>query len=541
MESKAGFTFKVATEEWEFEQIFALNYATFVEEVPQHAVNPSRRLIDPFHQENTYFICLQGNTLVGMVALRDRRPFSLDKKLGDIDDYLPRGNYVCEIRLLAVKKERRKGRVMQGLLSLLAKRCIEAGYDIAVISGNVTESKMYRGLGFIPFGPIVGTPDALFQPMYINIKSMAKSFKRRFHPSVRRMNKGTINLTPGPVAVTPSVKSAFAAPPISHRSPKFKNDIRRLKQRLCRLVNARGVEILLGSGTLANDAIAAQLSLNEGRGLVLANGEFGDRLLNHAASMGLDFDAFSQDWGRPFDQFALCETIENGAYSWLWAVHCETSTGMLNDIDLLKECCARTEVKLVLDCISSIGSVLLDLCGVYLASGVSGKGIGSYAGLSMVFYNHKLERRGDKIPNYLDIGLYAAKGGIPFTMSSNLMYALDTALDRFNSTRGFEEIREASTHIRERLKCNGFHIVAEDSSAAPSVITLALPPDVRSTNMGGFLEQAGYSLSYNSEYLLERNWIQICFMGDSYKYDLEPLPSLMANFIRNGDRQPAKI
>ena len=528
-EREAGLTFKIATEQWELEQVFELNYATFVEEVPQHHRNSSRRLIDRFHDENTYFICLRGNDLAGMVALRDQRPFSLDEKLGSIDEYLPPGSSVCEIRLLSVEKERRNGRVIQGLLSLLAKHCIAGGYDIAVISGNVSQQRLYRGLGFVPFGPVVGTPDAAFQPMYRRLETLEQDFMGRLHPSVERNGGRKVNLMPGPVAIRPDVRRAFAKTPVSHRSPGFMEDMRRAKRRLCELMNTREVEILLGSGTMANDAIAAQLSLEEGRGLVLSNGEFGDRLLDHAARMGLDFDDFRQDWGRPFDPDALRKAIGRDGYSWLWATHCETSTGVLNDIGLFQDVCGRDRVKLALDCISSIGTLPVDLSGAFLASGVSGKGLGSYPGLSMVFYNHALEPRPDRLPRYLDLGLHAAKGGVPFTMSSNLVYALDAALDRFDAPRGFQEIEETSSWLRQRLRDLGFRIVAADAGAAPAVITLALPPNLSSTDLGDSLEQAGFSLSYNSEYLRARNWIQICLMGEFSRHDVEPLLDAMAH------------
>jgi aspartate aminotransferase-like enzyme len=55
-----------------------------------------------------------------------------------------------------------------------------------------------------------------------------------------------------------------------------------------------------GSGTLANDAIAAQLSLLDGRGLVLSNGEFGERLIDHARRFGLSFDVLKIEWGEAF-------------------------------------------------------------------------------------------------------------------------------------------------------------------------------------------------------------------------------------------------
>jgi len=43
------------------------------------------------------------------------------------------------------------------------------------------------------------------------------------------------------------------------------------------LTGARNTEMVLGSGTLANDVVAAQLSLERGPGLILSNGEFGER------------------------------------------------------------------------------------------------------------------------------------------------------------------------------------------------------------------------------------------------------------------------
>ena len=69
--------FKIASEDGEFEAIHRLNYQTFVEEIPQHARNADGRLVDKFHSENTYAICLEGDRLVGMVCHRGQRPFSL--------------------------------------------------------------------------------------------------------------------------------------------------------------------------------------------------------------------------------------------------------------------------------------------------------------------------------------------------------------------------------------------------------------------------------------------------------------------------------
>jgi len=84
-----GLMYKIADQTWEFESIHKPNYKTFVEEIPQHEQTEERKRIDSFHEENTYLICLDGQKLVGMVAVRRKRPFSLDKKIPHLDEWLP--------------------------------------------------------------------------------------------------------------------------------------------------------------------------------------------------------------------------------------------------------------------------------------------------------------------------------------------------------------------------------------------------------------------------------------------------------------------
>src|SRR5207249_2859114 len=171
------------------------------------------------------------------------------------------------------------------------------------------------------------------------------------------------------------VRRAFEQAPESHRAEVFIKDFRATKKILCELVRAENVELLLGSGTLANDVIAGQLSLEPARGVVVSNGEFGKRLLDHATRFGLAFDALEFGWGEPIDLMQLRKMFERSpSPGWVWCTHCETSTGILNDLERLKLLCSEFQVKLCLDCISSIGTVPVDLRGVFLASCASGKG-----------------------------------------------------------------------------------------------------------------------------------------------------------------------
>ena len=52
------------------------------------------------------------------------------------------------------------------------------------------------------------------------------------------------------------------AEPFSHRSPEFENMLQRVKDELTTLTGAKYVQLLQGTGTLANDVVAAQLSMH---------------------------------------------------------------------------------------------------------------------------------------------------------------------------------------------------------------------------------------------------------------------------------------
>jgi aspartate aminotransferase-like enzyme/GNAT superfamily N-acetyltransferase len=526
--SPAELVFKTASEDWEFEQVHRLNYRTFVEEIPQHAPNPEGRLVDRFHAENTYIICQQGHRLVGMLALRAKRPFSLDGKLPNLDAYLPKGRTPVEVRLLAVEPEFRKTIVFTQLFEHVVRYCLTEGYDLAIISGTTRQAKLYRHLGFMPFGPQVGTDQASYQPMYLTVEAFGQTLERS--PVLRSSftessppEHQVFNFLPGPVTPVPEVRAVFAGTAVSHRGQMFLTRMAEVRSALCRLTGASDVQVLLGSGSLANEVVAAQLSLMETTGLVLSNGEFGERLAANARCAGLRFDWLRLPWGQLFDiaqveRFA--ERLPRGG--WIWFVHHETSTGIMNPFAELKALSARLGLHLCADCISSLGAIPVDLHGVHLATTASGKGLGSYPGLSMVFHDYQPRPAPDRLPRYLDLGHWAAHQSVPHTHSSNLLLALVEAVRRATPER-MAQIAENAAWLRHELRTRGFALVAPEQVASPGIVTLALDEGMSAAELGEELEIRGYWLNYRSQYLLDRNWIQASLLGNPARGNLEKL------------------
>lgn len=324
-----------------------------------------------------------------------------------------------------------------------------------------------------------------------------------------------VNMLPGPVEIHEDVTKEFKRMPISHRSEYFINEFNKTKELLCKYVNANKVEIFAGSGTLANEVIAAQIANLKGRGLILVLGEFSERLVKIAERQNLDFKIMRKAWGSFFSKREIHEFLDKELpnCTWMWTVHCETSSGVLNDLNMFKEICLERNIKLCLDCISSIATVPLDLSDVYLASSTSGKAIGAYAGLSMVFYNHNIESS-SKIPLYFDLGYYSEKDGLPFTISSSAVFALKKAVEIISRENKFEKIQAVSSYLRRELISLGMKLIVPKEYSSPAVITFSLPSYINSKKFGEMMEEIGYYFSFNSYYLIEKNWIQACIMGN---------------------------
>jgi aspartate aminotransferase-like enzyme len=531
MSQSRHLTFKVASEPWEMEAIHRLNHRTFAEEIPQHDGNDEGRLVDRFHDENIYIICLAGQELAGMIALRRQRPFSLDSKIPDLESHLPAGHQWCEVRLLAVDRRFRNTAVTVGLLQLLSREAVSRGCNAAVISATTRQLKLYRHMGCVPFGPLVGREGAWYQPMYLsmeNVQAGAPVILDQIEPPVVSAPPPgePLNFLPGPVAIPRPVRDAFVQPPVSHRAVPFIEDVQMLRRRLCELTGAHYAQVMLGSGTLANEIVAAQISRLDAPGLVVSNGEFGERLADHARRLWLPHEHLCLPWGHMLDTYKLGRLLDrHPEVRWLWTTHCETSTSALNDLHGLVGLCAQRDIRLAVDAVSTVGVVPVDLSGVWMASCASGKGLASYPGLAIVLHNDPVDPAPDKLPRYLDLGLYSCGDGVPFTQSSNLISALKTSLEITDWHRKMERVRTWHDRIRERLQDLGAVFIGNVDHSSPAVITLAMKDGVNSLEVADRLEAAGFLLSCRSAYLSTRNWLQIVLMGDLTDNEVETLLS----------------
>jgi aspartate aminotransferase-like enzyme/N-acyl-L-homoserine lactone synthetase len=536
--------FKTAETAAEFDQIHRLNYRTFAEEVQQYVPDGTGILVDRFHDKNIYHIAVEDGRVLGMVAANDQPPFSVEKRLPDSASLDALGGPLLEIRLLALEPDSRHSMILGCLLWELYRYASKRGYSHAVISGITRNLEMYQRIGFQALGPAVGSGDASFVPMALSLQNPPKHLERhtkaflareaRQARQARTTEPPLINLMPGPVEIAPAVRQAFARPPVSHRSLEFVDAYERTRETLHHLSRGLNVAVMVGSGTTANDCVAMHLraAFQDAPGLVLVNGEFGERLVGQASRAGLRFRALRWRWGSPWNLAEIDDEI-NGALTqppaWIWAVHLETSTGVLNRVpelvSLVSSLASSRGASVALDCVSSLGAVPLPEQGVWMSTGVSGKSLGAYAGLAFVFASPQALEQTSRasFPASMDVAAAAAQSGPQFTVASPLLFALESALTPYAST---ETARERWAHqqnlgrsVRSQLRRMGIQPLAADQDAAPCVTTFPIPSD-------SFMEEgrrAGFELGSESGYLLKRRWAQIATMGAVDCADLDRL------------------
>jgi aspartate aminotransferase-like enzyme len=528
--------FKRAETAAEFDQIHRLNYRTFAEEVQQYAPDGSGVLVDRFHDKNIYYIAVENGRVLGMVAANDQSPFSVEKRLPDSTGLDALGGPLLEIRLLAVEPDSRHSMILGCLLWELYRYASKRGYSHAVISGITRNLEMYRRIGFQELGPAVGSGEASFVPMALSLQNPPEDLARRTRAFLARearqarhtntTGRPSINLMPGPVEISSDVRHAFARPPVSHRSLEFVDAYERTRETLSHLSGGLNVAVMVGSGTTANDCVGLHLraAFQDAAGLVLVNGEFGERLVGQASRAGLRFQALRWRWGSPWDLGEVAGAMTQPP-AWIWAVHLETSTGVLNRVPELISLASSRGARVALDCVSSLGAVPLPERGVWMSTGVSGKSLGAYAGLGFVFASPQAleQTSGASFPASMDVAAAAAQSGPQFTVASPLLFALETALAPYGSA---ETARERWGHqqnlgrsVRSQLRRMGIQPLAAEQDAAPCVTTFSIPSD-------SFVEdcrRAGFELGSESGYLLKRRWAQIATMGAVDCADLDRL------------------
>ena len=182
------------------------------------------------------------------------------------------------------------------------------------------------------------------------------------------------------------------------------------------------------------ETAVANLVRDGTRVLVVVTGYFGSRLAEMCERYGASVRRLEVEWGRACDPAMLRGALTSHSADMVAMVQAETSTGVLNRVDLLAAVAHEHDALVLVDAVTSLGGHPLDVgaWGIDACYSCTQKCIGAPSGLApVVFGPRALERRVDCRSFYFDLTLlqeYWLNRKYHHTMSSALVCALAEAL-----------------------------------------------------------------------------------------------------------------
>ena len=170
-------------------------------------------------------------------------------------------------------------------------------------------------------------------------------------------------LTPGPLTTSIEVKRAMLRDWGSW-DEDFRDLTADLRRRLLALLGdgADAYECIpmQGSGTFGVEAMLGTFLPRDGKILVLSNGAYGARAAETVRYLGRELTVIDKgDYLPPRGEEVSAAIAADPAITHVLAIHCETSSGILNPLAEIATATAATGRKLLIDSMSAFGAIAL--------------------------------------------------------------------------------------------------------------------------------------------------------------------------------------
>lgn len=299
-------------------------------------------------------------------------------------------------------------------------------------------------------------------------------------------------MIPGPTPVPETVLLAMAKHPIGHRSGEFEAILKYCYEGLREIFQTKNdVFIYASSGTGAMEAALSNL-VNEGdKVLSLVIGNFGNRWVKIAKSLGANVQTIEKAYGETVsleELKAVLEADTNKEIKIVTMTHSETSTGAKNDIQALCKLVQEHGALSVVDGVTSVSAmdVKMDEWGIDVLVSGSQKGFMIPPGLSFLAASDKAYAVYEQCKHpsfYFDWAAHrkAVRGNTtPYTAAVNLIFAFKAAIEMIKE-EGIQNIfarhKKHALALRSAIRAIGLKLFVEDDNKVSYSITSILPPE----------------------------------------------------------------
>src|SRR5437763_1695058 len=294
-------------------------------------------------------------------------------------------------------------------------------------------------------------------------------------------------LTPGPTPLYPPALHAMMASDIHHRTEDFRKVYRSCLADLKEVMGtSNDVLMFAASGTGAMDATVSNLFSKGDKVIICVAGKFGERWAEIAKAYGLDATGITRPYGQAVhpEQVRAALAAEP-AVKGVFLQASETSTGAAHDVRAIAEAVRKTDAILVVDAITGLGTMPLDIdgWGLDVVIGGSQKAFMIPPGMAFLSISSKAWAFNEtaKLPRYYfnlkKERKNAAAGETSWTPATSLILALAEALKyikQIGMANLVENAQQLAAATRAAVTELGLDLFAPQSPAA-SVTAVRAP------------------------------------------------------------------
>jgi aspartate aminotransferase-like enzyme len=285
---------------------------------------------------------------------------------------------------------------------------------------------------------------------------------------------------------------------INHRGPQFGQMLNDITAKLKQVFQTKSdVFLLTGSGTGGLEAAIVNTLSPGDKVLSVSIGVFGERFGAIAGQFGAEVIPLRFEWGTAADVDAVRQALKaEPKIKAVLVTHNETSTGVTNDLEAISSVVKEFDKLLLVDAISSLGSINLPVddwhCDVVVTG--SQKGWMIPPGLAMVSVSQEAWQAQAKarMPRfYWDFTqaksyLEKATAQTPWTPAISVVFGLSVSLDMMlkeGLANIFARHARVARATRNGAKSLGLSLFAEERHASNTVTAVAAPDGLDTKKM----------------------------------------------------------
>jgi len=297
---------------------------------------------------------------------------------------------------------------------------------------------------------------------------------------------------PGPTPIPPRVMNAMSSPIIYHRSIEFGRVINEIVENAKKVFKTSGdILIFSASGRGVMEATLVNVVSPGEKVLILINGKFGEIFADIAKNFRVQVERLEFPRGEAVDIECFEDYIKkNRSIKAVLAIHCETSTGVVNDVENIGKIASKYGVLSIIDAVSSLGGieVSIDKWGIDFVLSASQKCLMTPPGLGLVAINPKAWKAVEKSTNfryYWDFRRYREYQNkvpkqTPFTSSVLLILGLNEALKMIDQEGIDNVIRrhyKVAKTFRREIRKTGLELFPKKEEWCSNTVTAINSPE----------------------------------------------------------------